>query len=86
MALQLEARETLRLVEELSQRTGEDAETVVQVALRERMARLRTPEQEAERQAEIDALVKQLQAIVKESGVPVEDPGELLYGDNGLPR
>ena len=86
MALQIEAPETIQLIEDLSRRTGEDVETVVQVALRERIARLPTPEQEAERQTEVYALVKQLQTIVKESGVPIEDPGELLYGDDGLPR
>jgi hypothetical protein len=86
MVLQLEAPDTIRLVEELSRRTGEDSETVVQVALRERIARLRTPEEEAERRAKVYELVKQLQTAVKESGVPLEDPGELLYGDDGLPR
>lgn len=86
MALQIEAPETIRLIEDLSRRTGESAETVVQVALRERIARLRTAEDEAERRAKACELVKQLQTAVKESGVPIEDPGELLYGDDGLPR
>ncbi|MDF3017647.1 MAG: hypothetical protein K0R44_2872 [Thermomicrobiales bacterium] len=86
MALQIKAPETIRLVEELARRTGEGAETVVQVALQERLARLRTPEEEAERQARVYALVHELAASIKESGVPLEDPDELLYGEDGLPR
>ena len=86
MALQIEAPESIRLVEELARRTGEGAETVVQVALQERLARLRTPEEEAERRARVYALVKELATSIKESGVPLEDPGELLYGEDGLPR
>jgi hypothetical protein len=74
------------LVEELARRTGEGAETVVQVALQERLARLRTPEEEAERRARVYALVKELQASVKASGQPLLDPDELLYDENGLPK
>ena len=85
MAPQIEAPETIRLVEELARRTGEGAETVVQVALREQLARLRTPE-EAEQRARVYALVHNLAAAIKESGVPLEDPDELLYGEDGLPR
>ena len=85
MALQIEAPETIRLVEELARRTGEGAETVVQVALREQLARLRTPE-EAEQRARVYALVHNLAAAIKESGVHLEDPDELLYGEDGLPR
>jgi len=86
MALQIEAPETIRLVKELARRTGEGAETVVQVALQERLARLRTPEEEAERRAGVYALVQALATSIKESGVPLEDPDELLYGEDGLPR
>jgi hypothetical protein len=86
MALQIEAPETIRLVEEQARRTGEGAETVVQVALQERLARLRTPEEEAERRARVYALVHELATSIKESGVPLEDPDDLLYGEDGLPR
>jgi hypothetical protein len=86
MALQIKAPETIRLVEELARRTGEGAETVVQVALQERLARLRTPEEETERRARVYALVHELATSIKESGVPLEDPDELLYGEDGLPR
>jgi hypothetical protein len=56
------------------------------VALQERLARLRTPEEEAERRASVYALVHELATSIKESGVPLEDPDELLYGEDGLPR
>ena len=60
MALRIEAPETLRLIEELCRRTGEDPETAVRVAIDEMYARIckseqeqvsptRTPEEEAER-------------------------------------
>jgi hypothetical protein len=86
MALQIEAPETIRLVEELSRRTGETTEIVVQVALQERLAGMRTPEEEAERRARVYALVKELQARFKENPSAVVDHGELLYGEDGLPR
>jgi hypothetical protein len=86
MALQIEAPETIRLIEDLSRRTGESAETVVRVAVQEKLARLRTPEEEAERRARVYALVHELATSIKESGVPLEDPDELLYGEDGLPR
>ena len=86
MALQIKAPETIRLVEELARRTGEGAETVVQVALQERLARLRTPEEEAERRARVYALVHELAGYFKEAPEMITDHGELLYGDDGLPR
>jgi hypothetical protein len=83
MALQ---RETIRLIEELSLRTGESPETVVQVALRERLRRLETPEEREKRRAELQALVDSLAARFKASGQPLVDHGDLLYGEDGLPR
>jgi hypothetical protein len=86
MALQIKAPETIRLVEELARRTGEGAETVIQVALQERLARLRTPEEEAERRARVYALVHELAGYFKEAPEMITDHGELLYGEDGLPR
>ena len=86
MALQIEAPETIRVIRELARRTGQSEERVVDVAVRERLARLRTPEEEAERRARVYALVHELATSIKESGVPLEDPDELLYGEDGLPR
>jgi hypothetical protein len=86
MALQIEAPETIRLIEEVSRRTGELPETAVQVAMRERLARLRTPEEEAARRARVYALVHEIAGYFKEVPEMVTDHGELLYGEDGLPR
>ena len=86
MALQIEAPETIRVIQELARRTGQSEERAVDAAVRERLARLRTPEEEAERRAEVYALVKQLQAHFKEHPEAAIDHGELLYGEDGLPK
>ena len=86
MALQIEAPETIRKIEELARRTGESDEIAVHVAVQERRARLRTPEEEAERRAEVYALVKELGAMFRETPDLVTDHGELLYDEDGLPR
>ena len=46
MAIRIEAPETLRLIEELCRRTGEDPETAVRVAVDEMYARISVSEQE----------------------------------------
>jgi hypothetical protein len=86
MALQIEAPETIRLIRELAQRTGQSDERVVEVAVREQLARLRTPEEEAERRATVQVIVDSLAARFMDSGLPLVDHGDLLYGDDGLPR
>lgn len=86
MALQIEAPATIRLIEELARRTGESAETVVEVALRERLARLRTPEEEAARRARVYAIIHELAGYAREAPELVTDHGELLYGEDGLPK
>lgn len=86
MVVQIENPETLRLVEELTRGTGQSAKRVIDVALRERLARLRTPEEEAARRARVYEIVKDLQAQFKASGLPLIDHGDLLYDENGLPR
>jgi hypothetical protein len=86
MVLQIEAPETLQLIRDLASRTGESPETVVEIALRERLARLRTPEEEQRRRERLEALVESLEARGKASGQPLVDHGDLLYGEDGLPR
>lgn len=86
MALQIEAPKTIQLIEELSRLTGKSAEDVVESALREQFDRLQDEDAEAQRRAEIYALVRELQALVKESPGVIQDPGELLYGEDGLPN
>ena len=82
----IENPETIRLIEELSRRTGETPERAVDIAVRERLARLRTPEEEAERWGSVAALTKFLQDRFKEHPELMVDHGELLYGEDGLPR
>ena len=86
MALQIEGPETIQVIRELAHRTSQSEERVVDVAVRERPAKLRTPEEEAERRARVYAVAQDLQARFKATEQPVLDPGKLFYDDNGLPR
>lgn len=86
MALQIEAPETIQKIEELSRRTGESAVSAVDTAVRERLARLRTPEEEKQRTERLEALMDSLAARFRASGQPFVDHGDLLYGEDGLPR
>jgi antitoxin VapB len=86
MALQIEAPETINVIRELARRTGQSDEHAVDVAVREHLARLRTPEEEAERRAEVYALVHEIAGYFREAPDMITDPGELLYDDIGLPK
>jgi antitoxin VapB len=86
MAAQIEAPETIKVIRELAQRTGQSDERAVDTAVREQLARLRTPEEEAERRTEVYALVRDLQASFKAHPEAVVDIDELLYDELGLPR
>ena len=86
MALQIAAPETIRKIEELARRTGKSAETAIHVAVLERLARLRTPEEEAERREEVYALVRELQASFKAHPEAAVNLEELLYDEDGLPK
>jgi hypothetical protein len=86
MALQIEAPETIRVIEDLARRTGESDETAVHVAVLERLARLRTPEEEAARREEVYALVHEIAGYFREAPDMITDHGELLYDENGLPK
>jgi hypothetical protein len=86
MALQIQRPETLRLVEELARRTGESEESAVEIAVRERLERLQTPEARETRRAELQALADSLAARFKASGQPLVDHGDLLYGEDDLLR
>jgi hypothetical protein len=86
MPLEIEAPEAVRLAEELSRRTGKSTDDVIERALRELFERTQGNEAEAERNSEIYALVHELRARIKRSAEPIQDPGEFLYGDDGLPK
>ena len=86
----------LRLVTEVSERTGEDVEAVIEIALLERLERLsKTPRAAGEdhlnaddeaRWERVDALLRDMQKRYRESGVKLPDHADLLYDENGLPR
>lgn len=86
MVIQIAEPETIQLIETVARITGESAETAVGVALRERLERLQIPEAREKRRAELQALADSLAARFRESGMPPVDHGELLYGEDGLPR
>lgn len=85
MALQIETPASIELIDELSRRTGESTETVVEVALRERLARLRTPEQEARRRERLEALIESINSGLTEPYRSL-DHGDWLYDEDGLPK
>jgi hypothetical protein len=85
MALQIKAPNTIRLIEELARRTGKSAEALVESVLREQLDRLQDEDAEAQRRAEIYALVDEIRALNREKPGLIRDPGELLYGEDGLP-
>jgi hypothetical protein len=76
----------VQLIEDLTRLTGESPETAVEIALRERLHRLETPEAKEQRRARVYALVQELQSHFKEHPEAAVDHGELLYGEDGLPR
>jgi hypothetical protein len=96
MALQISNPRIIRLVTEVSERTGEDAEAVIETALLERLERLpqvspavdeeHLDAEDAERWERVDALIRDMQRRYQESGVKLPDHADLLYDENGLPR
>lgn len=86
MTFQINNPETIRAIRERAQRTGQSVDRVVDDAVRVRLARLRTPEEEEERRAKVYAIVQDMQARFKASGLLPVDHGELLYDERGLPR
>jgi len=85
MSLNIKNDETYRLTQELSKLTGESLTTAVTVAVRERLERVRASE-------EIPNLAERLMEIGKRTAARLEEPwlsidhGELLYGEDGLPK
>ena len=84
MSLNIKNAETHRLAQELSQLTGESMATAVAESLRERLERLR-------RKKDV-RLSERLLAIGRDCAVRLKEPyrsadhGDLLYGEDGLPR
>lgn len=84
MGLNIKSEETHRLVQELSSLTGETMTTAVKEAVRERLTRVR--------QTKKGSLADRLLAIGKDCASHLAEPyrtaehGDLLYGDDGLPK
>ena len=84
MSLNIKSEETHKLVQELAALTGESMTAAVTVAVRERLERVR--------QERNDALSHRLLAIGKDCAARLKEPfrsidhGDLLYGEDGLPR
>jgi len=84
MGLNIKSEETHNLVRELATLTGESMTTAIRVAVRERIARV-----ESERH---EGLAGRLLAIGKAAAPLWREPyrstehGDLLYGEDGLPK
>jgi len=84
MALNIKNPETHRLAKELADLTGESMSEAVAEAVRERLARVRSKQG--------GRLADQLMAIGRETAPLFKEPwrsmdhGDLLYGDDGLPK
>ena len=89
MALQIRNPRIIRLVTEVSERTGEDAESVIETALLERLEHLSAGEvnaRQAARRERIYDAVRDLQAAFRKYPEARIDHAELLYGEDGLPK
>lgn len=87
MSLNIKNEDTVRLVRELADATGESLTTAVTTAVRERLARV-----DAERTDDTDARFQRalaLLAVMRErapAGYFDQDFDELLYDEMGLPK
>ncbi len=88
MGMTIKSDETQRLIRELADLTGESQTAAVDIAVRERLARLRHDTVEAN----AGGLAERLLDIGKNSAARMQEPfksldhGELLYDERGLPK
>jgi antitoxin VapB len=84
MALNIKNEETHRLVRKLARLTGESMTAAVDMAVRERLDRMRDTKQ--------GGLAERLLRIGKECAAHMKEPylsidhGEMLYDEKGLPK
>ncbi|HEX5319606.1 MAG TPA: type II toxin-antitoxin system VapB family antitoxin [Stellaceae bacterium] len=84
MSLNIKNREACRLVEELSELTGETMTGAITVAVRERLERIRR-----EHKGDLAARLLEIGRDCAKRlgpGHSSADHGDLLYGEDGLPR
>jgi len=85
VALNIKNDETQQLAREVADLAGESLTTAVTIALRERRERLRAAEPGLGVADRLLAIGRDVAARVPPAERPA-DHGELLYGDDGLPR
>jgi antitoxin VapB len=86
VSLNIKSAETHRLARELSDLTGESLTEAVTVALRERIARMHTTEDQKNARKEAILAIGRDVASRLSPEVRAIDHGELLYDEHGLPR
>jgi antitoxin VapB len=84
MGMNIKNDETHRLVRELAALTGESQTTAITTAVRERLERLRRGGN-TDRLQRMTAIARDCAARFKEPYLSI-DHGDLLYGEDGLPR
>jgi antitoxin VapB len=82
VALNIKNAETQRLSSELAALTGETLTTAVTIAVRERLERVRSQQDDPARRAErILALGREIAVTLSRPGIEIDD----LYDERGLP-
>ncbi len=86
MSLNIKSEEAHRLTRELAELTGETLTDAVTIAVRERLARMRSTDDRV--RAKADAIRAMAHEIARRMSPEVLniDHGELLYDELGLPR
>lgn len=85
MSLNIKNEETHKLAQRLAKLTGENMTEAVTIAVRERLDRVQN-EQRPRVSDRILAIGRDFAARLKETGKTLEDPGDFLYGEDGLPK
>ena len=85
MSFKPENNEIRRLAGELANLTGETVDEAVNVALKERLERVKHERSVEERLQAIRAISKRTAKMLRD-GPPAVDHGDLLYDERGLPK
>ena len=85
MSFKPETDEIRRLAGELASLTGETVDEAVNVALRERLERVRHERSVEERLRRMRAISQRTARMLRD-GPPAVDHGDLLYDEHGLPK
>ena len=85
MSLNIKNEETHRLARELAQLTGESVTAAVTEAVRQRLERVREQRGGPSRYQRLRAIARDCAAHLTREAKAI-DHGELLYGEDGLPR